>query len=79
MPAGCVIYLHDFLAFVNREDYEAVVLRNDDAARERIAKALDGVDLYFHMFRPDFDAVGVTVNELIVHRIISRITLHASP
>ena len=77
MIPGCVIYVQDFMAAVLREDYERVVLHNDDAARERIAEALDGVELYFHG-GPSFgeEYTWVTVTELIVHRIIPRITLH---
>lgn len=78
MPVpGCPIYCTDFLAAVLRDDYEKVVVHNDDAARLRIAQALDGVDLYFHG-GPSFgdEYTWVTITELIVHRIIPRVTLH---
>jgi len=74
---ACVVYFDDFKAAVKQDDFEAVVLRNDDDARRRIAEALDGVELYFHA-GPHFgeEYVWVTLAELICHRIISRVTLH---
>jgi len=74
---ACVTFFDDFRAAVNATDFEAVVLRNDDEARRRIAENLDGVDLYFHA-GPSFDDsyVWVTLAELICHRIIPRVTLH---
>lgn len=75
--SGCVVYFDDFRALVDRSDYEKIVMHNDDGARLRVADALDGVDLYFHIGpHLEGDVVGVTVAELIVHRIIPRITLH---
>lgn len=81
MRNGPPVYFTDFLAVVDRKDFELVAAGGPeaDAAAERIAESLDGVDLYFHAGpNIDGDVVGVTLADLICHRIIPRVTLHKS-
>lgn len=76
MRNGSPIYFTDFLAIVDRKDFEAAINGDEDAAK-RIAESLDGVDLYFHAGPAiDGDVVGITLAELICHRLIPRVTLH---
>jgi hypothetical protein len=65
----------DFVAVVDKDDWLLAVEKHDEAAKERIATALDGVDLYFHG-GPNMEGIGVTIADLICHGIIKRVTLH---
>lgn len=70
------IYFSDFMAIVDRKDFESAV-NGDEQAAQRIAETLDGVDLYFHGGPTiEGDVIGVTLADLICHRIIPRVTLH---
>jgi hypothetical protein len=72
-----VVVFNDFMAFVNERDFEAAT-KGDEAARQRIAAALEGVDLYFHACPSREDEIGVTLADLICHKIIARVTLHST-
>ncbi len=69
--------LGDFVAAVKADDWEAA-WAGDEAARRRIAEALEGVDLYYHAgpaLGAGYSWVGVA--DLICHGIVRRVTLHA--
>lgn len=66
----------DFMALVKADDWE-LACDGDVGARQRIAESLDGVDLYFHA-GPNLgdDYIGVTLADLLCHKVIARVTLH---
>ena len=80
-------YIHrsfnDYCALVPAEDWEALFAgdaKAAEAAKERMAVFLNGVDLYYHAGpilpgEPD-DYISVTIADLLSHGIIQRVTLH---